>query len=92
MGTPWWDPNYKPEEPKRIEGWWTIGEAPNYEINDDGVVRNKDTGKVMPHQEKPKGSGSPSRYVSLRHEGRAVVRSVAKLVETGRKYQNPPEL
>jgi hypothetical protein len=83
MGYRWWL-GEEPEE-KHIEGWWTIGEAPNYEINDEGVVRHKETGRIIPQY--GNGKGTDYRMVSLRAYGKSINRSVKALIETGRKYQ-----
>jgi hypothetical protein len=65
-----------------IEGWWTIGEAPNYEVNDDGVVRHKESGRPV------KRYGNPEfPQVKLSTRSGVIGRGVRTLVETGRKYQ-----
>lgn len=81
-----WREDPKPTYPP-IEGWWTIGEAPNYEINDEGIVRHKLSGREIVHRTGKKGEDSEYRYVSLSANGTIIGRSVQQLVETGRKYQ-----
>ena len=80
---PYWD-DPKPVYPP-IEGWWTIGEAPNYEINDEGTVRHKASGRIVKHRDN--GKGTDYRYVVLSAFGKVIGRSIKQLIETGRKYQ-----
>jgi hypothetical protein len=67
-----------------IEGWWTIGEAPNYEVNDDGVVRHKASGRsVKQYRQRP----NSALMVMLSAGGKTVGRRIQDLIENGRKYQ-----
>lgn len=85
MGNRWWDDEDEKPPERHIEGWWTIGEAPNYEVNDDGEVRHKPSGRsVKQHLRSP---GPYGVQVQLSANGKTIGRSVKSLVETGRKYQ-----
>lgn len=67
-----------------IEGWWTIGESPNYEVNDEGVVRHKKSGRTVRQYRQTPNS---ALMVMLSGPGKTIGRRVQDLVETGRKYQ-----
>lgn len=57
--------------------WETIGEFPNYEVSDDGSIRNKETGHLLALRPNQRGVV----YVGMqRTPGDQVVRAVAPLV------------
>lgn len=80
----WWNEEPEPSYPP-IVGWWTIGEAPNYEINDEGVVRHKPSGRIVKHH--VLSPGPHGERVTLSAYGGLKGFSIKYLVETGRKYQ-----
>lgn len=85
-GRRWWDPEVE-REPE-IQGWWTIGRAEDYEVNDYGVVRHRATGQVIEHEVSSFGT----HFVTLKcYEGWRRI-AVATLVRDGRLYQNVPEI
>lgn len=59
-----------------MERWLPSKEFPNYEISDEGGVRNSKTGRVMKTNKNKKGYET----VSLREDGKYYTRKVANLV------------
>lgn len=69
---------------ERISGWWVIGEAPNYEVNDEGQVRHIASGRAVRHRQT---DPNHAPHVILSSYGKTIKRRVQDLVESGRKYQ-----
>lgn len=69
---------------EHIEGWWTIGEAPNYEVNDEGVVRHIASGRIVKQRQ---ANPNQEPRVTLSAPGKIIGRRVKDLIEAGRIYQ-----
>lgn len=65
-----------------MDGWWTVQNAPNYEITSEGHIRYKGTTRCLKHlNDDPEGDGP---YVRLRINGKTVRRRVQDLLlDTG---------
>lgn len=52
-----------------METWKTIKDAPNYEVSDQGRVRNRRTGRIL----RPEGNGRRARVVLMSYGERLTV-------------------
>jgi hypothetical protein len=66
--------------------WFTIMEAPDYEINEEYDVRYRNSGEYIQHR--TNGKGTDFRFVVLNAFGKWIHRSVKVLLENARKYEN----